>query len=94
MDGDTIRIDDTTLRLHGIDAPEAGQTCNDASGGSWRCGDEATRHLETLIGDVVPLCDDRGFDDCDRVLAVRTVSGVDINRAMVRDGYWKRTRIS
>jgi endonuclease YncB( thermonuclease family) len=87
VDGDTIRIGGTTFRLHGIDAPEAGQTCNDASGGSWRCGDEATRHLETLIGDAVPMCDDRGLDDYDRLLSVCTVSGVDINRAMVLDGY-------
>lgn len=95
VDGDTIRIDDTTFRLYGIDAPEAGQTCNDASGGSWRCGDGATRHLETLIGDAVPVCDDRGLDDYDRVLAVCTVSGVDINRAMVLDGYaWAFRRYS
>ena len=95
VDGDTIRIDDATFRLHGIDAPEAGQTCNDASGGSWRCGDEATRHLDTLIGDAVPMCDDRGLDDYDRVLAVCTVSGVDINRAMVLDGYaWAFRRYS
>ena len=95
VDGDTIRIDGTTFRLHGIDAPEAGQTCNDASGGSWRCGDEATRHLEALIGDLVPLCDDRGLDDFDRVLAVCTVSGVDINRLMVLDGYaWAFRRYS
>jgi len=95
VDGDTIQIDDTTYRLHGIDAPEAGQTCDDASGGSWRCGDEATRHLEALIGRAVPRCDDRGLDDYDRVLSVCTVSGVDINRTMVLDGYaWAFRRYS
>jgi len=87
VDGDTIQISGTTFRLHGIDAPEAGQTCNDGQGATWRCGDEATRHLEDLIGKAVPRCDDRGLDDYDRVIAVCVVNGTDLNRAMVSDGY-------
>lgn len=87
IDGDTIRMAGTTFRLHGIDAPEAGQRCNDGDGGTWRCGDEATRHLEDLIGDAIPQCNDRGVDDYDRVLAVCTVNGSELNRAMVVDGY-------
>src|SRR5262249_61381782 len=37
-DGDTIRVGDTRIRLHGIDAPETSQTCNAAGGGAWACG--------------------------------------------------------
>lgn len=87
VDGDTIQVDGTTFRLHGIDAPEAGQKCNDATGGTWRCGDEATKHLEALIGDNVPQCDDRGMDEYDRVISVCVVNGTELNRAMVSDGY-------
>lgn len=87
VDGDTIQLAGKTIRLHGIDAPEAGQLCNGVGGGQWRCGDEATRHLESLIGDDVPICDHRGTDDYDRVLAVCTVQGVELNRTMVTDGY-------
>jgi endonuclease YncB( thermonuclease family) len=87
VDGDTSRIDGTTFRLHGIDAPEVGQTCSDAGGGTWRCGDEATRRLEILIGDSVPICDDRGPDDYDRILAVCFVYGIELNRDMVAEGY-------
>ena len=87
IDGDTIRVGKVTFRLHGIDAPEAGQKCNEASGGSWPCGDEATRHLEDLIGSEIPLCEPRRTDDYDRVLAVCTAAGVDVNRSMVLDGY-------
>jgi endonuclease YncB( thermonuclease family) len=95
VDGDTIRIDGTTFRLHGIDAPEAGQTCRDASGGTWRCGDEATRRLEDFIGDAVPNCDDRGLDDYDRVISVCAVDGIELNRAMVSEGYaWAFRRYS
>ncbi len=95
VDGDTIEISGTTFRLHGIDAPEAGQRCNDSKGGTWRCGDEATRHLEGLIGDEVPQCDDRGIDDYDRVISVCVVRGTELNRAMVSDGYaWAFRRFS
>lgn len=95
VDGDTLSIDGVHYRLHGIDAPEAGQHCTDRSGGTWRCGDEATRHLEELIGRTVPVCDNRGIDDYDRIIAVCTVGGQDLNRTMVLDGYaWAFRRYS
>lgn len=95
VDGDTISIDGTSFRLHGIDAPEAGQTCSDAGGGTWRCGDEATRYLEQLMGDMVPDCDNRGLDAYDRVISVCTVGGIELNRAMVSEGYaWAFRRYS
>ena len=42
VDGDTLRIDGERIRLHGIDAPEAGQTCARPDGGTWNCGASAT----------------------------------------------------
>ena len=38
VDGDTIELSGITYRLHGIDAPEAGQKCAKASGGKWPAG--------------------------------------------------------
>jgi endonuclease YncB( thermonuclease family) len=38
------------IRLHGIDAPEGGQTCLDAAGRNWRCGQRAALALQDLIG--------------------------------------------
>jgi endonuclease YncB( thermonuclease family) len=42
VDGDTIDIGDTRIRLEGIDAPETGQTCKRKWFGSWPCGAVAT----------------------------------------------------
>ena len=50
VDGDTIVLGETRIRLEGIDAPETTQDCSDRNGGSWKCGDEATRQLIKLIG--------------------------------------------
>jgi hypothetical protein len=95
IDGDTLSIDGVHYRLHGIDAPEAGQRCQDRAGGTWRCGDEATRHLQELVGSAVPDCDNRGSDDFDRIIAVCMVGSQDINRAMVLDGFaWAFHRYS
>jgi hypothetical protein len=45
IDGDTLDVGPVRIRLHGIDAPEAGQRCGKETGGSWRCGDRATAVL-------------------------------------------------
>ena len=41
VDGDTITISGTKIRLNGIDTPERNQTCRKA-GVTWRRGYEAT----------------------------------------------------
>jgi hypothetical protein len=45
IDADTIEIHGERIRLHGIDAPESCQTCEHASGRTWRCGQRAALAL-------------------------------------------------
>jgi endonuclease YncB( thermonuclease family) len=50
VDGDTIEIQGARIRLHGIDAPESGQTCTDAASRPWRCGREAAFVVADMLG--------------------------------------------
>lgn len=80
-DGDTIKIMrdgmPVKVRLKAIDAPESCQTY----------GRDATDHLAALVlsRDVVVV--ERGLDKYGRTLGFISVSGVDVNAAMVADGY-------
>lgn len=95
IDGDTISIGEIRYRLHGIDAPEAGQKCNDGKSGTWRCGDEATARLIEMVGSSVPECESRGNDDYGRVIAICWAGGLDLNAEMVSSGYaWAFRRYS
>lgn len=49
IDGDTLQVGDTRLRLHGIDAPELRQTCEDSAGEAWACGRRAASELAGAV---------------------------------------------
>jgi endonuclease YncB( thermonuclease family) len=86
-DGDTITVNDTRVRLEGIDAPETGQTCKRKWIGSWACGAGATAALQSLLEGKTVTCEPRGLDKYGRTLGVCFVDGKDVNAAMVRQGF-------
>lgn len=86
IDGDTLEIAGKRVRLFGIDAPEAAQTC-DHDGQKWACGQTSAERLRGLIGDSSVTCDGNQLDQYGRLVAVCTVVGVDLNQAMVADGW-------
>jgi endonuclease YncB( thermonuclease family) len=85
-DGDTIRIGNTRIRLHGIDAPEAKQTCN-VDGKEWRCGWEATNALADIVGKLWVTCTKRDTDRYGRVVAVCRAGPINLNAWMVGNGW-------
>ncbi|TCN34076.1 endonuclease YncB(thermonuclease family) [Sinorhizobium americanum] len=86
VDGDTLDLDGRIYRLHGIDAPEAGQDCDEDGGGHWACGKAAIERLEELVLGNDVRCDDRGQDPYGRTIGVCVAAGVDVNARMVREG--------
>jgi endonuclease YncB( thermonuclease family) len=96
VDGDTIAVNDTRIRLEGIDAPEAGQTCSrHPPPGHWPCGAEATVALAGLIEGRLVRCERRGSDRYRRMLGVCFLGAEDVNAWMVRRGHaWAFVRYS
>jgi endonuclease YncB( thermonuclease family) len=87
VDGDTLDIAGERVRLEGIDAPEADQTCGGGWLGTWKCGRAATAHLQWLTGGRRVECEQAGLDKYGRVLGWCTADGRDINAEMVRSGH-------
>lgn len=81
VDGDSLSVGGLSVRLFGIDAPEGKQTCN-RGGSSWRCGEESATQLRNMIGGGAVQCRGRGIDTYGRTVAVCSVAGIELNRAM------------
>jgi endonuclease YncB( thermonuclease family) len=87
VDGDTLRIGARRIRLFGIDAPERAQSCAGADGRRYACGRAASEALTRLIGGARPDCAERDRDRYGRSVAICSVGGRDLNRAMVAQGW-------
>lgn len=88
IDGDTIDIAGTRIRLAGIDAPESDQTCTDAGNRAWPCGRTATHVLIEHLAGRPLTCQASGLDRYRRVLAVCALpDGSDVNAWMVQQGW-------
>lgn len=86
VDGDTLDVGETRVRIHGIDAPEVDQTCERPDGSRWDCGawvrSEVTQRYEGRRASCEPVEQDR----YGRTVARCVVAGQDIGQALVRDG--------
>ncbi|MCE2920360.1 MAG: thermonuclease family protein [bacterium] len=86
IDGDTLQVGDTRLRLHGIDAPELRQTCEDSSGEAWACGRRAASELAAVAGGEVH-CISRERDRYQRLVATCWAAGRDVGQSLVAHGW-------
>lgn len=87
IDGDSLRKGEQEYRLHGIDAPELHQHCQDAQGRDYACGRAARDHLKGLVSGQTLACDIRETDRYGRLVADCRAGATDINRAMVQSGW-------
>ena len=86
IDGDTFEIGGANVRLHGVDAPEAGQTCQDARGRNWACGAWVSREVRARYQGKTAQCVAVTRDRYDRIVARCSVQGQDIGAALVAEG--------
>jgi endonuclease YncB( thermonuclease family) len=87
VDGDTLAIGSTKVRLEGIDAPETDQVCLNANGAHWTCGIDARDQLVEHIAGRDIECTSHGTDAYRRTLAICYLAGEDLNAWMVQEGW-------
>jgi endonuclease YncB( thermonuclease family) len=86
IDGDTLEIEGQRIRLFGIDAPESDQTCT-KDGHIYLCGKQATSALADKIDSKSVTCREKDIDKYQRVVAICSAEGADLNRWMVAEGH-------
>ncbi len=85
-DGDSVTINGTVIRLHGIDAPEIDQTCWKNSR-EYQCGMAAKTYLEYIINNQVITCHIYETDTYGRDVAkCFNDTNIDLNAQMVSSG--------
>jgi endonuclease YncB( thermonuclease family) len=85
VDGDTLEVAGTSVRLFGIDAPERGQSC-DGAGGPWPCGRWAGQELARLTTGQTVRCTGVEADRYGRLVARCAVAAGDLGAALVEGG--------
>ncbi|MFT4560809.1 MAG: endonuclease YncB(thermonuclease family) [Gammaproteobacteria bacterium] len=85
LDGDSLRVGKTEMRLHGIDAPESRQLCTIGTE-QWACGQSATRALREILGSSAVRCVWTKRDHYGRAIATCFKDGVLVNSKMVATG--------
>jgi endonuclease YncB( thermonuclease family) len=85
-DGDSLVLNDTEVRLHGIDAPELDQTCSGKSG-EYPCGHDARDALRNLLRGRTISCKSLETDRYGRAVSICWDGTLEINNEMVRQGW-------
>ena len=86
VDGDTLEIHGTRIRLWGLDAPESSQLCRGADSNLYRCGAKAANDLDSFIARRPVNCTPTAEDQYGRTIATCSVGGADIGEWLVRNG--------
>jgi endonuclease YncB( thermonuclease family) len=85
IDGDTLEIHGTRIRLWGVDAPESSQLCRGADSNLYRCGANAANDLDTFIARRPVKCTPISEDQYGRSVATCSVGGTDLGEWLWRE---------
>jgi endonuclease YncB( thermonuclease family) len=86
VDGDTLEIHGTRVRLWGVDAPESSQLCRGEDSLQYRCGAEAANNLDAFIARRPVNCEPLNLDPYGRTVATCSVGGADLGEWLVQNG--------
>lgn len=86
VDGDSLVVNNSHIRLWGIDAPELDQNCQ-RGGTPWACGKAAKRALQALIAGKNIRCTPVDKDKYKRAVCRCSVDGQSLSRWMVKHGF-------
>jgi endonuclease YncB( thermonuclease family) len=86
IDGDTVTVGGETVRLFGIDAPEAEQTCTTGAGDPWPCGEWAAAEVAARYDGARVTCERLDTDRYGRIVARCHEGATDIAEAIVAAG--------
>ena len=85
IDGDTLEIHGSRIRLWGIDAPESSQLCRGDDSLQYRCGAKAANDLDAFIAGRPVNCLPLSLDRYGRTVATCSVGGADLGDWLVRN---------
>ena len=86
-DGDTVKILNNKIRLHGIDAPEKNQKCT-KNKKKYNCGALSTKALIDKINkNVIKCLTQKNKDKYNRFIGVCFLGEKNLNKWMVRNGH-------
>ena len=86
-EGDQVLIGNSRIRLGGIDAPSIDQLCLNAKGERWTCGLAARDELTKFADGKNWTCHVRTTDRRGRIVARCEVSGDDVQKWLVQNGW-------
>lgn len=87
IDGDTLEIHGQRIRLWGVDAPEARQSCDDADGAAYACGRQSANRLDERLENKTVSCWLQDTDRYGRMVARCETDGADVGAWLVRQGH-------
>lgn len=85
IDGDTIEMGETRVRIWGVDAIEAGQLCT-VGGRTWNCARDVAFGLTAHLEEQTVVCQPRDRDPYGRIVATCTARGADVGAWLVERG--------